>query len=69
MRLDEDSHLDGYMRDGGCRQVEAPPTENDCESRVRNADMLIMPIPCNPQHITHIYIYSWNPTHHQVSSS
>ena len=58
MRLDEDSHLDGYMRDGGSRQVGAPPTENHCESRVRNADMLIMPIPCNPQYITDMFMES-----------
>ena len=70
IRSDEDSHLDEYTRDGGSRQVEAPPTEN--HRRIVKAGlemlmlrlMLILQIPCNPQHIIH-----WNPPHHHCNSN
>ena len=65
MRSDEGSHLDGYTRDGGSRQVEAPPTENHRRIvKAMQIIMLIMQIPCNPQHIIH-----WNHPHHHCDSN
>ena len=68
MRSDEGSHLDEYKRDGGSRQVEAPPTENHRRIVKAGSEMLMLRlmliIPCNPQHIIH-----WNPPHHHCSSN
>ena len=51
MISDEGSHLDGYTRDGGSRQVEAPPTENHRRIvKAMQIIMLILQIHCNPQH-------------------